>query len=69
MAELGRRPGPNATVDAVFSQPQTIGVRTVIPVARVAYVPPPLAGPSPPHAGVMTSSDPGVLPAGPHLQA
>jgi uncharacterized spore protein YtfJ len=37
LAELGRELGQHATVDAVFGQPQVIGERTVIPVARLTY--------------------------------
>jgi len=37
LAELSRELGHHATVDAVFGQPQMIGERTVIPVARLAY--------------------------------
>jgi uncharacterized spore protein YtfJ len=37
LAKLGQELGARATVDAVFGRPQTIGERTVIPVARIAY--------------------------------
>lgn len=37
LARLGQELGARATVDAVFGQPHTIGERTVIPVARIAF--------------------------------
>jgi uncharacterized spore protein YtfJ len=37
LAKLGHELGTHATVDAVFGQPRSIGERTVIPVARLAY--------------------------------
>jgi uncharacterized spore protein YtfJ len=37
LAKLGQQVGASATVNAVFGQPQTIGERTIIPVARVAF--------------------------------
>jgi uncharacterized spore protein YtfJ len=34
---IGERVKPRVGVDAVFGQPRTVGDRTIIPVARIAY--------------------------------